>query len=108
MLSHVVFNQKEETYSYKTPQEFNMEFDLLAGELYSHEVQARHFKALAEKIKSDLKKLCNGTPHMTQSFAFMTDTRKGNVDYSKIPELNGVDLDDYRKKNVVSWKLSKI
>ena len=33
--------------------------------------------------------------------------RAGNVDYKKIPELEGVDLDAYRKEPSVSWRLSE-
>lgn len=32
-------------------------------------------------------------------------TRKGNVDYKKIPELQGVDLESYRKKGSEYWAL---
>lgn len=32
--------------------------------------------------------------------------RKGNVDYSKIPELKGIDLDQYRKGSINSWRIS--
>lgn len=32
-------------------------------------------------------------------------TRKGAVDYSKIPELAGVELDKYRKKESIFWKI---
>ncbi|CAB4126508.1 COG5377 Phage-related protein, predicted endonuclease [uncultured Caudovirales phage] len=34
--------------------------------------------------------------------------RKGNVDYSAIPELKQVDLETYRKKPIESWRLSKV
>lgn len=32
--------------------------------------------------------------------------RKGTVDYKAIPELDGLNLDKYRKDSVVSWRLS--
>lgn len=32
--------------------------------------------------------------------------RKGTVDYSKIPELKGVNLDGYRKDSVSSWRIT--
>lgn len=32
--------------------------------------------------------------------------RKGNVDYSKIPELNGLDLDKYRKPESISCRIT--
>jgi putative phage-type endonuclease len=34
--------------------------------------------------------------------------RKGNVDYSKVPALKGVDLDPYRKKHAEFWKFSLV
>jgi putative phage-type endonuclease len=35
-------------------------------------------------------------------------TRKGNVDYSKVPQLNGVNLDYYRKPASSSWRINSI
>ncbi len=32
---------------------------------------------------------------------------RGNVDYSKIPELNGVPLESYRKKPIEKWRISE-
>ncbi len=31
--------------------------------------------------------------------------RKGAIDYEKIPELNGVDLDKYRKSHIQNWRI---
>lgn len=33
-------------------------------------------------------------------------SRKGNVDYSKIPELKGIDLEKYRKASTNSWRIT--
>jgi putative phage-type endonuclease len=35
-------------------------------------------------------------------------TRKGNVDYGRIPELKNVKLDDYRKRPIETWKLTDV
>lgn len=32
--------------------------------------------------------------------------RKGNVEYAKIPQLNGVDLEPYRKASINSWRIT--
>ena len=32
--------------------------------------------------------------------------RMGNVDYSKIPQLKGIDLDCYRKQSINSWRIT--
>jgi len=34
--------------------------------------------------------------------------RKGNVDYSQIPELQGVDLDAYRGKETITWRITSV
>lgn len=33
---------------------------------------------------------------------------KGNVDYSKIPQLQGIDLNAFRKSHVTKWRLSQV
>ena len=33
-------------------------------------------------------------------------TRKGNIQYAKVPELDGVDLDEYRAKNSQYWRIT--
>lgn len=35
-------------------------------------------------------------------------TRKGNVDYTKIPELKKIDLEQYRKPSTMSWRITVI
>ena len=32
--------------------------------------------------------------------------RKGSIDYAKVPDLNGVDLEEYRKKGSEYWKVT--
>lgn len=34
-------------------------------------------------------------------------TRKGNVDYGKIPELKNIDLEKYRKSSSTSWRITQ-
>ena len=32
--------------------------------------------------------------------------RKGAIDYSKVPQLVGLDLSEFRKNNIESWRIS--
>ncbi len=32
--------------------------------------------------------------------------RKGNIDYAKVPELKGIDLDKYRKESTTNWRIT--
>lgn len=68
----------------------------------------RERQRLADKEKAliyDLIKLCKEKPRREGGYALARTIRRGNVDYPAIPELRGVDLDFYRKTNIVAWKL---
>ena len=58
-------------------------------------------KELLESLKSF--SLDQSTSH--GNFAFIKAVRQGSVDYSAIPELEGVDLNKYRKESSSVWKL---
>lgn len=45
------------------------------------------------------------TRYLASGVRLQETARVGAVDYAKIPELKGVDLDKYRKKGSVSWRL---
>lgn len=55
-------------------------------------------KLLVEKAKN---RNCNN-----KEISIRKIIRKGNIDYSKIPELEGKDLDQYRKSPSVSWRIT--
>jgi len=58
---------------------------------------------LAEKITAKLK----GHPRWQHAGVKIQNiSRKGNIDYKKIPELKGIDLEQYRGKPVSFWQLS--
>ncbi|MFI5332589.1 MAG: hypothetical protein ACHQVS_00640 [Candidatus Babeliales bacterium] len=60
-----------------------------------------------EKMYSDiLKTLSHGAWSKGGGFVYDFIVRKGNVDYGRIPELRGVDLEPYRKESLEVWKLS--
>lgn len=61
----------------------------------------KELSELEEKIESGLqipRGICNGLK-FTKSF------RKGNIDYGKIPELRGVDLEQYRKGSTEMFRI---
>jgi len=50
-----------------------------------------------------LKSLCQGRSSKGNGLALRKQICDGAVDYSKIPELEGVDLEPYRKKSFEKW-----
>jgi len=66
-------------------------------------------KKQIEKEESYLKNLliksANGENCVGNGLKLEKIIRKGSVDYSSIPELNGVDIEKYRKKHTTYWKV---
>jgi predicted phage-related endonuclease len=69
----------------------------------SYKEQMDYFKDMYDEEKSILVKMANGRSVEGQLGKFTRSLRKGNVDYSKIPELQGVDLNPYRKEPIEAW-----
>ena len=60
----------------------------------------------AELLKKEMRTLTNEMGFCASGFKFEPSERKGSIDYSKIPELIDLDLEQYRGKSIVVWKLS--
>ena len=58
-----------------------------------------------EKIKTDLLKDLDKKDYETQYGAIRWIEKKGNIEYKNIPELNGIDLEPYRKKSSKYWSI---
>jgi len=75
-----------------------------------------------KKINAKLKELKLSEDHLRKDIIAMTagrnikgcgikvssSMRKGNIDYSIIPELKNIDMEKYRKQKIIVWKLSEI
>ena len=60
-----------------------------------------------EVIRKKLIAMCNNQNSQGFGIKLAQISRKGNVDYGKIPELKNVDLEQYRKASIVSWRITK-
>lgn len=59
-----------------------------------------------KSAKEKLQYISDGRNIKGSRIKFSKVTRAGNVDYSQIPELEGVNLDDYRKDAIVSYRIT--
>lgn len=70
-------------------------------------VEAKEMKKRYEKIESDLseelKVYCKDNSMRFGEFIFVKSTSAGLIDYKSIPELQGIDLEKYRKNPIVRW-----
>jgi len=56
------------------------------------------------QLREELINLSDGQNCSRNGFVFSKTERKGSVDYTKIPELSAIDLDQYRKEKSIVWK----
>lgn len=75
-------------------------WDQLAGQLKQLEQEEKD-------IKNQLISLCNGKSSMGGGIKVSKCHRKGVIDYTKIPELQGLNLDVYRKDPSEYWRIGK-
>ena len=77
-----------------------------AKEVYNIQVKIKALKKQESEHIAELKRLSEEKPSQGHGFVFNIVVRPGTVDYKKIPQLHGVDLEPYRKDAVSYWKLS--
>ena len=80
----------------------------VAHQLWSIKEQLKMLEEQEAVLAAELRQLSDNKTTSYGSFAYIATGRKGNVDYSLIPVLQGLDLEPYRKKETVVWKLEKI
>lgn len=65
----------------------------------------KDLEELKESYRKELLKLCGDHSCSGEGIKVMKTTMRGRVDYDAIPEIQGIDLDNYRKKSTTSWKI---
>lgn len=75
----------------------------LASEYKSLSETEENIKKRKAEIKKRLVDLADGSPAKGSGISVYYSTRKGSIDYAKVPELAGVDLEPYRKKASSFW-----
>ncbi len=67
--------------------------------------QIKNLEEIKDSYRKELLKLCGDQSCSGQGLKVMKSTMRGRVDYDVIPELQGIDLDKYRKGSITSWKV---
>jgi len=80
----------------------------IARQLYKLKQTRKELVKQEGKLQEELKVLSEDKNAKGGGFAFTCFMRKGSVEYAKVKELEGIDLEPYRKGSVLMWKLSKI
>lgn len=79
---------------------------LLAVEHYTKAVEAfKTAEAILKQARDNVIHLCNERSMKGGGVTIRKSFRKGLIDYTAVPELKGVDLDKYRKKESITWTI---
>src|SRR5277367_2275580 len=65
----------------------------------------KNLEQIKESYRKELLKLCKDHNCLGDGIKIMKTTIRGRVAYDEIPEIQGIDLDKYRKGSTTSWKI---
>lgn len=80
----------------------------LAKQYAAARARAAEVEAEVEKLRAELLAAAKEAGHprlVCGDLKLIQVTRAGSIDYSKVPQLKGVDLEPYRKAPVRSWRI---
>jgi hypothetical protein len=63
------------------------------------------WKEIEDTLRQELILLAGDNGTAGGGIQLSKSMRKGLVDYEKIPELKGVDLEQYRKPSAIAWRI---
>jgi len=107
-ITGALMNKTIEVNLYPDHQQQDQQWIDLADKLHEIKQMLKFYKAEESKHLSKLKALSNNKDSIGGKFVFTMKERPGSVNYNEIPELTGVNLDDYRKTPVPCWNLITI
>lgn len=95
----------------KTPEDSYIErsdelWNIYANQWKEVTQQMKDLEKLEKELRNEIIYLSGELNSKGAGISLCQIQRKGNVDYSKIPELKNVNLDDYRKDSINTWRIS--
>lgn len=84
------------------------EWTNVAAQAYKAREMRKKYELKERMLMDQLKEMSHETQSVGGKFVLKMSIRKGSVEYSKIPELSSIDLDQYRKEESIVWTLKEI
>ncbi len=83
----------------------SVEWSLMAGEYVDTKAQMKYLEEKEKRCRERLIGLADGRNAQGGGVRLTQQARRGNVEYNRIPELKGIDLEKYRKGTTSYWKI---
>jgi len=77
-----------------------------AQELAKLKQSLKQLETIVDLATQQLKDLSQGVDSKGGGYVFACSLRKGPIQYKDIPQLKGVDLEQFRGQSVETWKLT--
>lgn len=81
-------------------------WEMIAKSLWEIKQEKKAILDKENELEKQLRYISEGKNSRSKHMRYTMICAKGGVDYKQIPELDGVDLDQYRKSPVVRWRLT--
>lgn len=79
-----------------------------AQEVFDLQQQRKLLEEKENQAIAELKELNGDLNSFGGGFKYEGIVRIGSIDYKAVPQLKGVNLDMYRKSNILMWKLTYV
>jgi hypothetical protein len=77
----------------------------LCDQLYKTTQLRKKLEQRETQLMSELKKSAKEKEFDKNGYRFIKIIRRGSIEYTKVPELQSLNLEPYRKPDVSYWKL---
>lgn len=77
-----------------------------AEEVMKIQALRKKYEEMENKAIAELKSMSEHASSQGGLYRFIKSFRKGSIDYAAIPELQFIDVEQYRKADSIMWKLS--
>lgn len=79
-----------------------------ADDLFRVKMQLKRLREKDSVLSKKLKGLSGGKTAKRGRYEYACSARKGSVNYAVVPQLQGINLEPYRKPDVQTWKLQVV
>jgi hypothetical protein len=87
--------------------ERNLEWILVAEQLAEATRAMKLYENKQEELKEKLEELSEGVNSKGAGYLFFQVNRKGSIDYTAIPGIKCLDLEQFRKPEINYWKFER-
>ncbi len=79
-----------------------------ADSLFKIKMQLKRLRENDATISKKLKELSGGKTAKRGRYEYTCSARRGPINYATVPQLQGVNLEPYRKSETKTWKLQVV